>query len=110
MYFAYDYINENEQICRRVIQQMMGRLFGMGGDVIEQMKLTIQEEKVVRRMKQFELETVTPREVAEWTGLEKKTARKLLKGLVDKEVLAASDRLERVRKYTLEKDLSKFIL
>ncbi len=82
----------------------------MGGDVIEQMKLTIQEEKVVRRMKQFELETVTPREVAEWTGLEKKTARKLLKGLVDKEVLAASDRLERVRKYTLEKDLSKFIL
>jgi hypothetical protein len=107
MPFAYDLIDKKARICQRIVQQTLGRLFGMRDPSLGHIELDCYEERIIRRMKQHELQEIEPGDAVLWTGLENRAVRKILRSLVDKGLLAADKNQARTRSYALVADLTR---
>jgi hypothetical protein len=104
--FAYPYFLEQPAASSQAVQQTFERL-SFGADGLRD-GLDVFEERIVRRVKQGELPEVTPAMARDWLGVNEKTARNVLRGLVRKQVLGVEAGLERVRRYRVVGDLSRY--
>lgn len=103
--FSHDSVKEQPRMCQQMLQQFMGKYFGSLKNSM--MPLSLEEREILRlayRLKGI----VRPAEVCQLLDLEQQTARKWLRGLVDKRLLepaVASDR--RIARYRVTKSATE---
>lgn len=95
--FSYDQVNEKPRRCQQIVQQMMGRWLG---DELDHTTLSIAEKEVLR-LAIRKGEAISPKEVEEYMQHSKKTVKKILSQLVEKEMLIPASGNVRVRSYRL---------
>ncbi|MBD2867945.1 PDDEXK family nuclease [Paenibacillus arenilitoris] len=97
--FSYDDIKEHPRFCQQKLQQLMGRLLGTHPHEEDIGYL----EKEIIRLAMRTHGPITPSDVGRHLGIDNKTARKWLRGLVDKKRLKPSGGDLRIRSYELER-------
>lgn len=102
--FSYDDINERPRMCEQLLQQLMGRWYS--GQKRSLVHLSAEEKEVLRltlRCNSF----ITPKEVCTLLGVEQQKARKVLYGLLEKNLLMPGKvDSKRVSRYTASPNLS----
>ncbi|GAB2695336.1 DNA-binding response regulator [Paenibacillus thermoaerophilus] len=93
--FSYDDIAERPRQCQQVIQQMLGKWYGVGSSA-----LPLREREVIRRARRLNRPFAVA-EVCQWLGVEQQTARKILKELLANGYVSADPELKRIRRYRL---------
>jgi hypothetical protein len=99
--FAYDDIVERPRQCQQIIQQLMGRWLGESQNS-SGFVLTSHEKEIIRLAVRT-TKPLTPGEVSEQLGICRRTAQKLLHGLLDKQMLIQFKSSEHKARYSKEK-------
>lgn len=95
--FSYDQIKENPRRCQQIVQQVIGRWLG---DEMDLTSFSIIEKEVLR-LAIRKGDAIFPIEVVNYLKLSRKTAGKVLKQLVDKNMLLPDSGVKRIRSYRL---------
>jgi hypothetical protein len=104
--FSYDDINEKPRRCQQMIQQMLGRWFGVD---VEPQQLTLKEREIMRLVIHSR-GPVTPAAVCERLGIGNRHARDLLRRLVQAGLLSPVCGQLRVRSYGLKPEAKPSIV
>jgi hypothetical protein len=101
--FSFDDVKERPRMCQQLVQQFMGKWFGLSA--LNNKRLSFEEKEIIRlavRLTSF----LTPQDVCEGLNIEQQKARKLLRGLMEKGLLlpGAMGR-KRITCYTLPKTI-----
>lgn len=104
--FAYDEVNEKPRNCQQTLQQLFGRWLGDGTSVAE---ATFMEKEVVRLALRL-TRAITPKDVCDCLGIERRYAGRLLQGLVRKGWLQTESGKDRIRSYRLILEGKNFVL
>jgi hypothetical protein len=96
--FSYDDVLEHPRRCQQMIQQLIGRWLG---EVETKVELTYVEREIFR-MAVKSMKPITPGEVGTHLGVCSRTAQKLLRQLLDKQVFSkVGESSRRIRAYQL---------
>lgn len=104
--FTYDDVKDRPRYVQQTLLQFMGRWGGMEKEAVAADLL----EKEVMRFFIYSGRPLSPGEVAEFIQMDKKTARKLLRTLVEKSWLKPASGDQRIRTYELDLEGKHFLL
>jgi len=93
--FSYDDICGRPQLCRTIIQRLLGLCYGSDDD-----PLTLHQRELLRRAMRLG-RPFTPDDASEWTGLSKRTVCPMLRELRAQGYLEPASGLVRIRRYKL---------
>jgi hypothetical protein len=109
--FSYDDVREKPRQCQQFIQQLLGKLYGVGRINAMELQLSVNEREVLRWAQRLGRNSVFyPKQVEELLGISHSTSHKYLHQLLKLEPLEQASEGKRIRAYRLTSKAAKLYL
>ena len=95
---SYDKVREKPRLCQQSVQHVLGKWYGAS---LPTLHLSEKEKRILQHMIHT-AESITLSDVCKLLNVSDKTARQLLRGLVDKGVVRPASGQVRIRAYELD--------
>jgi len=98
--FAYDDLQDRPRQCQQYIGQMLGKLFGLGVQRLDEQNLSLNEREIIRwALRRGAESSFTPKEIIRLLGVSHPTIRRYVRNLVQQKLLEHASGVKRVRSY-----------
>ncbi|MBD2872336.1 DNA-binding response regulator [Paenibacillus sp. IB182493] len=109
--FAFDDVREKPRQCQQFLQQLLGKLYGLGGSEGLQLKLALRERELLRwAQRRGPLFAFGPKDATALLAVSRCTALKTLYALLDKGLLEQASGGQRLFTYRLTSKAAGLIL